>query len=82
MESLLSKFLGLLVEHGPGFVVAAIFIVLYWVERKKSEQMAEKLQELAVSSIKADLEHTRTYASLEKAFNAAVRVLADRRGGG
>lgn len=79
METALAKFVAVLSAYGPGFVVAAIFIVFYWLERKKSEKIAEKLQELAVASIKADLEHTKAYESLEKAFNAAVQALADRR---
>ena len=79
MEAALPKVLAALASYGPGFVVAVIFIIFYWLERKKSEKMAEKLQELAVASIKADLEHTKAYESLEKAFNAAVQALANRR---
>lgn len=79
MEAALTKILAVLASYGPGFVVAVIFIIFYWLERKKSEKIAEKLQELAVASIKADLEHTKAYESLEKAFNAAVQALADRR---
>jgi hypothetical protein len=79
MEPALMKALMALSSYGPGFVVAVIFIIFYWLERKKSEQMAEKLQELAVASIKADLEHTKAYASLEKVFDAAVHALVDRR---
>jgi len=79
MEATLVKTLLMLANYGPGFVVAAIFIVFFWVERKKSEQMAEKLQELAVASIKADLEHAKAYGSIEKAFDTAMKALADRR---
>lgn len=79
MDAALTTALKALAAYGPGFVVAVIFVIFYWLERKKSEQMAEKLQELAVASIKADLEHTKVYASLEKAFNAAVHALTDRR---
>ena len=79
METALPKLLTILSTHGPGFVVAAIFIVLYLLERKKSERMAEKLNELSVASIKADHEHTKTFESLEKAFNAAIQALAERR---
>lgn len=79
METALPKLLAALASYGPGFVVAVIFIIFYWLERKKSEKMAEKLQELAVASIKADLEHTKTFSSLEKAFNAAVQALTSRR---
>jgi len=79
MEAALAKALALLASYGPGFVVAAIFVVLYLMERKKSEQMAEKLTELSVASIRADLEHTRAYESLEKVFNSAIQALAHRR---
>jgi hypothetical protein len=79
MEAVLTKVLAALAAYGPGFIVAVVFIIFYWLERKKSESMAEKLQELAVASIKADLEHTKAYESLEKAFNAAVQALVDRR---
>lgn len=79
MEAALTKILAVLASYGPGFVVAVIFILFYWLERKKSEAMAEKLQELAVASIKADLEHTQTTKALEKSFNAAIKALAERR---
>jgi hypothetical protein len=79
MEAALVKALQILASYGPGFVVAAIFIILYLMERKKSEQMAEKLTELSVESIKADLEHTRAFDSLEKVFNSAIQALSSRR---
>lgn len=79
MEAALAKALALLASYGPGFVVAAIFVALYLMERKKSEKMAEKLTELSVESIKADLEHTRAYDSLEKVFNSAIQALSSRR---
>jgi hypothetical protein len=79
MEAALAKALQMLSAYGPGFIVAVVFIIFYWLERKKSEQMAEKLQELAVASIKADLEHSKAYESLEKVFNSAVQALSSRR---
>ncbi len=79
MEAALPKILAILASYGPGFVVAAIFITLYLLERKKSEAMAEKLTELSVASIRADLEHTRAYESLEKVFNSAIQALSNRR---
>jgi hypothetical protein len=79
MEAALAKALALLASYGPGFVVAAIFVALYLMERKKSEKMAEKLTELSVESIKADLEHTRAFDSLEKVFNSAIQALSSRR---
>lgn len=79
MEAALAKALQMLAAYGPGFVVAVIFIILYLLERKKSEQSAEKLQELAVASIKADLEHTKTVDAMQKAFDGALNALARRR---
>jgi hypothetical protein len=78
MEAALAKALQMLASYGPGFVIAAIFTILYLLERTKSEKMAEKLQELAVASIKADLEHTKTYESIERVFNSAVQALSSR----
>ena len=80
METALAKALQMLAAYGPGFVVAVIFIILYLLERKKSESAAEKLQELAVASIKADLEHTKTVDAMQKAFDSALNALANRRG--
>jgi hypothetical protein len=79
MEAALTKILAILASYGPGFLVAAIFIILYLLERKKSEKMADKLTELSVASIRADLEHTRAYESLEKVFSSAIQVLSNRR---
>jgi predicted branched-subunit amino acid permease len=79
MEAALTKALAVLATYGPGFVVAAIFIILYLLERKKSEQSAEKLQELAVASIKADLEHTKTVDAMQRAFDGALKALVERR---
>lgn len=78
MEAALAKALAALATYGPGYVLAVVFIILYFLERRKSEQMANKLQELAVASIKADLEHTKTYESLEKVFDSAVKALSNR----
>ena len=78
MEAALIKLLQALASYGPGFIVAVVFVVFYWLERKKSEEQAIKLHELAVASIKADVEHTKAYASLEKAFNSAVHALVDK----
>ena len=79
MEAALAKALQILASYGPGFAVAAIFIILYLLERKKSEKSSEKLQELAVASIKADLEHTRTVDAMQKAFDSALNALTKRR---
>lgn len=79
MEAAIPKLLQALSAYGPGFVVAAVFFVLYMMERKRSAALADKLQELAVASMKADMEHTKSYASLEKVFSGAIQALTSRR---
>lgn len=79
MEAVIPKLLQALSAYGPGFIVAALFFILYLLERRQSSALAEKLQELAVASIKADMEHTKSYASLERVFNSAIQALSGRR---
>ncbi|MFW9801205.1 MAG: hypothetical protein ACFFFC_01015 [Candidatus Thorarchaeota archaeon] len=78
MEQSLIKILLTLSTYGPGFAVAGIFIALFLLERKKSEKMAEKLQELAVDSIRADLEHTKAYKALERVFDNIIKIISSR----
>ena len=65
MESTLAKVLGHMAALGPGFLVAVVFAIFLFMERKKSEKMAEKLLELAQESIKSDTEHTKAIQALE-----------------
>jgi hypothetical protein len=79
MESAIIKILFMLADYGPGFILASVFIILFWIERKKSDEIASKLQKLAEASIKADLEHTKTYESLENIFRMTIKILSDKR---
>jgi hypothetical protein len=45
MEAALAKLLEMLAKHGPGFLVAAIFIALYVMERRDSRKELEGLRE-------------------------------------
>ncbi len=75
-KSTLAKILSHLATLGPGFLVAAVFALLLFLERKKSEKMAEKLLELAQESIKAETEHTKAIEALEKTLDSIDRRLS------
>jgi hypothetical protein len=73
METAFAKILGHLATLGPGFIVAAVFVALFWFERKKSEALAEKLYDLGMASIRSDIEHTQAIKSLEKTLESVER---------
>lgn len=75
MDSMLAKILSHLAALGPGFLVATVFAIMLFLERKKSEAMAEKLIALAQDSIKADTEHTKAIEALEKTLDSIDRRL-------
>jgi hypothetical protein len=75
MESTLAKVLSHIATLGPGFLVAVVFAIFLFLERKKSEKMAEKLLELAQESIKSDIEHTKAIQALEKTLDSIDRRL-------
>ena len=76
MEAALAKVLTHLATLGPGFLVAAVFAFMLFLERKKSEKMADTLLELAQESIKSDIEHTKAIQSLEKILDSVDRRLS------
>jgi hypothetical protein len=73
METAFTKLLAHLATLGPGFIVAAVFAALFWLERKKSDKMAEKLYDLGMASIKSDIEHTQAIRALEKTLESVER---------
>lgn len=75
METALTPLIAKLVEFGPGFIFAGIFLTLYLIERKKSENLATKLYDLGLESLKADLEHSKAYTAMEKTLDLLARTL-------
>ena len=73
METAFTKILGHFATLGPGFIVAALFALLFWWERQKSEKLAEKLYDLGMASIRSDVEHTQAIRSLEKTLESIER---------
>ena len=83
METSLAKLLAALATHGPGFILAAVFIVLYVLDRKshkqellderaRNERLADKLYEISNQSIRADISLEKTIEILEKTIDRRI----------
>ena len=83
MEAILGKLLAAIPQHGPGFLVAAVFIILYVIERKshrlevaeerqRNERLAEKLVSLSNESIRADISLEKTIEMLERTVDRRI----------
>jgi len=87
MDPTLIKVLIQLGTYGPLGIMSGLFLVLFFLERKKTEaerkkvdELASKLHEVSLASIKADMEHSKAYEPMEKIFDAALRLLSERKG--
>lgn len=87
MDTHLIKVLIQLGTYGPLGVMVVLFVILFFMERKKTEaerqkvdELASKLHEVSLASIKADMEHSKAYEPMEKIFDAALRLLAEKKG--
>ncbi len=87
MESALAKLVAALASHGPGFVVAAIVLVIGYFDRKAykeafskerevNERLADRVISLATDSIKADVEHTVTIQTMSRVLDSVDRRLS------
>lgn len=86
IDSNLAKILFQLGTYGPLGIMCILFFALFMMERKKTElerqkvdELAAKLHEVSLASIKADVEHSKAYEPMEKIFDAAITLLADKR---
>lgn len=79
MDPAVGKTLFQLGTYGPLGIMAVLFFILYWWERKRNETLSDKLYEVSLASIKADMEHSKAYDNIEKTFDAALKLLAERR---
>ena len=82
----LAKMFEQLASYGPIGIVAALFLFLYFIqrrdiqrEREKNERLSDKLHEISKESIKADVAHSQAYDRLEQVMNAAIKALANGR---
>ena len=76
MESALTSLIVKLIEYGSGFLIAAIFLTLYIMERKKNENLSKRLYDLGLESLKADFEHSKALSSLEKTLDTLAKAFS------
>ena len=86
MDSSLIKVLIQLGTYGPLGIMSVLFFILFLMERKRTEAerekvdaLATKLHEVSMASIKADVEHSKAYEPMERIFDAAIRMLSEKR---
>ena len=82
MEEAIKALLESASQYGPGYLVAALTLVLYWVahkdlmrERTAHAKTSEKLIELSTASIRADMEHTTAIETLSRILDSIERRL-------
>ena len=82
MEEAIKALLEASSQYGPGYLIAALTIALYWVshkdltkERVAHTKTSEKLIELSTASIRADMEHTSAIEALSKILDNIERRL-------
>lgn len=82
MEEAIKALLETSGQYGPGYLIAALALALYWVahkdlakERVAHTATSEKLIELSTASIRADMEHTSAIEALSKILDNIERRL-------
>lgn len=85
MDPTLIKTLSSLYVYGPLGILSALGFLLYFMERKKtdeerkkSDELSEKLYEVSVNAIKADMEHSEAYKAIEKMFDILLKNIVER----
>jgi len=79
MDPSVGKMLFQLGTYGPLGIMAVLFFLLYVWEKKRNEKLSDKLYEVSLTSIKADMEHSKAFDNIEKTFDAALKLLTERR---
>ena len=79
------KLLFQLGTYGPLGIMSALFFILFIsqkkdtaLEREKADKLSEKLYELGMASIRADMEHSKAYEPMERIMDAAIKALSER----
>jgi len=82
MEEAIKALLESSAQYGPGYLIAALTLALYWVahkdltkERAAHAATSEKLIELSTASIRADMEHTSAIETLSRILDNIERRL-------
>jgi hypothetical protein len=79
MDPTAIKALSSLYVYGPLGILAVLGFILFFLERKRVTELTDKLSELSNASIKADMEHTKTYEAMERVMEGTMRVLVERK---
>lgn len=86
MEPATIKLLSSLYVYGPLGILAILGFLLYFLQvkkteaaQKRNEELSEKLYEVSLASIQADVEHSKAYEPLEKFFDAVLRAVVERK---
>jgi predicted branched-subunit amino acid permease len=66
MDAALGPILSALLKMGAPWVITAVFIVLFWTERKQKDQLADKLYELGMAMTKTNTEFSLTLRKVER----------------
>lgn len=85
MEPATLKLLASLYVYGPLGILSILGFLLYFLQvkktdeaRKKNEELSEKLYEVSLASIQADVAHSKAYGPLEKFFDAVLKAVVER----
>jgi len=65
MDTALGPVLSVLLKMGAPWVITAVFIILFWTERKQKDQLADKLYELGMAMTKTNTEFSLTLRKVE-----------------
>ena len=82
MEAAIKTLLESSVQYCPGYLIAALALILYCMshkdlskERSDHAKTSEKLIELSTASIRADMEHTSAIETLSRILDNIERRL-------
>ena len=82
MDPTTLKMLSSLYVYGPLGILAGLGFILYFLQVKKTDavqkrkdEQSEKLYEVSLAAIQADVEHSRAYEPLEKFFDAVLKAV-------
>ena len=79
MEPTAIKMLSSLYVYGPLGVLSVLGFLLFFLERKRTQVLTDKLSELSCESIKADIEHSKAYETLERTLDITTKLLIESR---
>lgn len=75
--------------YGPLGLLSGIGFVLYYLEqkkvtleRKRNEELAQKLYEVSLAGIQADIEHSKSYEPMERFFDSMLKAMTESKTNG